>query len=98
MKGIEDWEEAKKTYKRGQVVRLMLGNAKWVDGLWNGDSIMVDSVSQALRSDVQKDDIIIHNGRTGFTRFRVHYRNITLTARNFLLIALEDSTVSDEEE
>jgi len=98
MKGIEDWKEAEKTYERGDLVRLMLGQARWIDGLWNGDSIMVDIASQALSGDVKKDDLITYDGRSGFIRFRRHYRNITLNVRNYLLIALEDTISGDDEE
>ena len=98
MKGIEDWSEAKETYKRGQMVRLMLGNAKWLEGLWSGDAIMVAEASPNLRHEVKKDDLIAHNGRHGFTRVRLHYRNVTINTRSWFMIALQESLVSDEEE
>ena len=52
MKGIDNWDEARRTYKRGQMVRLMLGNAKWLEGLWSGDSIMVAESSPNLRHEI----------------------------------------------
>ena len=98
MKGIEDWNEAVDVYERGQMVRLMLGNAKWLEGLWSGDSIMVSTVSQNLRHELEKDDLITHNGKSGFTRFRLHHRNITIPCRSFMMLRLDDSIISDEEE
>ena len=98
MKAIEDWNEAVDVYKRGQMVRLMLGNAKWLEGLWSGDSIMVSTVSQNLRHELGKDDLITHNGKSGFTRFRLHHRNVTIPCRTFMMLLLDESTISDEEE
>ena len=98
MKGIEDWNEAKDTFKRGQMVRLMLGNAKWLEGLWSGDAIMVAESSPNLRHEVKKDDLIAHNGRHGFTRVRLHYRNVTISTRSWFIIALDSAVVNDEEE
>jgi hypothetical protein len=98
MKAIEDWNEAVSTYKRGQMVRLMLGNAKWLEGLWSGDSIMVSTVSQSLRHELDKDDLITHNGKSGFNRFRLHHRNVTIPCRSYMMLRLDDSIISDEEE
>ena len=98
MKAIEDWNEAVDVYERGQMVRLMLGNAKWLEGLWSGDSIMVAESSPNLRHEVKKNDLITHNGKSGFTRFRLHHRNITIPCRSFMMLRLDDSIISDEEE
>ena len=98
MKAIENWKDAIDKDERGDMIRLMLGNAKWLEGLWSGDSIMVSSVSQNLRHEVTKDDLITHNGKSGFTRFRLHHRNVTIPWRTFMMLLLDESTISDEEE
>ena len=99
MKAIEDWEEACETYERGDLIRLMLGNAKWLEGLWSGDSIMVSTVSQTLRHEVEKGDLITHNdGKHGFIRYRVGSRNLTIPNRSYMMLRLEESVMSDEEE
>ena len=96
MKGIEDWDEAKQTFKRGDMIRLMLGNAKWLEGLWSGDSIMVSNASQTLRHEVEKDDLIGHNGAHGFVRVRLNHRNLTIPNRSFMLLALDYISGAEE--
>lgn len=97
MKGIEDWEEAKQTYTRGQMVRLMLGNAKWIEGYWSGDSITVAEASPNLRHEVKMNDLISRS-RHGFIRFRLDHRNITITTRSWFMLALDSTVLNDEEE
>ena len=98
MKGIDNWDEARRTYKRGQMVRLMLGNAKWLEGLWSGDSIMVAESSPNLRHEIKKDDLVLHNNKSGFTRFRFGHRNATVNSRSWFMLALDNTIESDEEE
>ena len=98
LKGIEDWEEAKETYERGQMIRLMLGNSKWLEGLWSGDSIMVAESSPNLRHEIKKDDLVTYDGKHGFIRVRLDSRNVTISTRSWFLLALDALVISDEEE
>lgn len=96
MNGYTEWIEARENVKDGTKVRLLLGNERVVDGEWLAGRIVVDEVTQNLRSRARKNDVLEYNERTfGFLRYRPNYRDITILTRSWMLLVVEDESIDE---